>query len=250
MFVGKNWFLNSKTNYIMRLLFKLLVPISLVVLTLFDFSCKKQFNKEKKISFKELYDLYSNASARLNKLKVEKMSYPSEKKLALRIENDTMKSILFTEEEALAIIQPLMDPTVTYLQQNYEMNIYEYLAPGDPNIAIVGSAALRLDALERENRYADTSVIHIFELGGAGLFSGRMNTIMREGEEDWYDCALRSLGIEAAVKMFDSGFSSAAKVTIKKKALRKMVVKIAARTLGIAGAAVAVYEFGDCMDRW
>ena len=67
-------------------------------------------------------------------------------------------------------------------------------------------------------------------------------------DNDWYDCALRSLGIEALIKLFDSGISSAAKSTIKKKALRKMVVKVASRTLGVIGAAIAVYEFGDCMD--
>lgn len=192
---------------------------------------------------------YSKASVKLHELKAEKMTKLNGSNFTFRAQEDTMVSTIFTEEEAQAIIEPLMDPTVTYLQQNYELNIYEYLTPGDPNIAIAGSAALRLDALELENRYADTLAIDVFNLGG-GLISGRINSVMSEGEADWYDCALRSLGIEAAVKMFDSGFSSAAKATIKKKALRKMVTKIATRTLGIVGAAIAVYEFGDCMDWW
>lgn len=78
------------------------------------------------------------------------------------------------------------------------------------------------------------------------------NTMMmaEESGDDWYDCALRSIGIEAAVKFFSDGASSAAKSSIKKKVLRKMVTKIATRTLGVVGAAIAVYEFGDCMDWW
>jgi hypothetical protein len=234
----------------MKFEFRLLVITALMVFSLSTLSCNKQHAEERMYSYKELYNLYSKASIKLHNLETNRLAKLKRGNLGLSAQNDTMVSTIFTEDEAIAIIQPLINPTVAYLQQNYDLNIHEYLAPGDPNIAIAGSAALRLDALELENRYADTSIINVFELNSGGLISGQIISNMADNEEDWYDCALRSLGIEAAVKMFDSGFSSVAKTTIKKKALRKMVTKIATRTLGVIGAAIAIYEYGDCMEWW
>lgn len=59
-------------------------------------------------------------------------------------------------------------------------------------------------------------------------------------EPDYYDCLLRAVGIDAVIELFNG------KVTkeIAKKAIRKVV----GRTMGWVGAAIAVYEFGSCMN--
>ncbi|NCF42202.1 MAG: hypothetical protein GWP32_04835 [Bacteroidetes bacterium] len=57
--------------------------------------------------------------------------------------------------------------------------------------------------------------------------------------QDWYDCLLRSVGIDAVVELFNGKVTK----TIAKKAIRKIV----SRTLGWVGAAIAVYQYGDCM---
>ena len=68
---------------------------------------------------------------------------------------------------------------------------------------------------------------------GLGLFVTNMYA------QDAYDCALRAVGIDAVIELFNGKVTKA----IAKKAIRK----IASRALGWVGAAWAAYEFGDCM---
>lgn len=77
--------------------------------------------------------------------------------------------------------------------------------------------------------YADESYLY-----GVAMVSNPDNS-----EPDLFDCLMRSIGIDAAVEIVNG--------KLKGAALRKAVRKIATRTLGWAGAAWAVYEFGDCM---
>ncbi len=242
-----------------------LVTFSLALLTFLAFSCKKEKIEEEKITFEELNSLYSKAYEKINKIKEERINKTLKRSVMNTYGNDTTISTILTEHEALIILAPLMTPTISYVQQNYDINLNDYFSPTDPNIAIAGGAALRLDALELQNLYVDTTYIEVFPLGGGMLSSTNQNkipkdntfitisnnTIMSGGAyPDFYDCALRAIGIEAVVVLLNNGVSSAAKSRIKKKALRKMVVKIATRTLGVIGAAIAVYELGDCMDWW
>lgn len=62
-------------------------------------------------------------------------------------------------------------------------------------------------------------------------------------DKDLYDCALRSIGIDAVIELAKGGFKKASKALIK-KAIKKVIV----RSLGYIGVAWAVYEFGDCME--
>lgn len=56
---------------------------------------------------------------------------------------------------------------------------------------------------------------------------------------DVYDCLLRAIGIDAVVELFNGKVTK----SIAKKAIRKIV----SRTAGWVGAAIAIYEFSDCM---
>lgn len=66
------------------------------------------------------------------------------------------------------------------------------------------------------------------------------NTYKVGDDPDMYDCLLRAAGIDAVIEIFNGKLSK----QIAKKAIRKIIVKY----VGWIGAAVAIYEFGDCME--
>lgn len=59
-------------------------------------------------------------------------------------------------------------------------------------------------------------------------------------------CVGDALGISLIVETVAGGLNT----KIGKALLKKAIRKVAARTLGWVGAAIFVYEFGDCMDWW
>lgn len=58
-------------------------------------------------------------------------------------------------------------------------------------------------------------------------------------------CALEAIGINAIGELINNGIKN-----MPKSAVKKVLKKVATRYLGYVGAAIAVYEFGDCMDWW
>ena len=58
--------------------------------------------------------------------------------------------------------------------------------------------------------------------------------------QDTFDCLIRSVGIDAVVEFVKVKI-------ITKKAIYKLIRKVAKRALGPIGAAWAIYEFGQCM---
>lgn len=60
------------------------------------------------------------------------------------------------------------------------------------------------------------------------------------------ECAGDALGISSITAVVNQGLHTAA----GKKLLKKAIRKVASRALGWIGAAIFVYEFGDCMDWW
>jgi hypothetical protein len=59
-------------------------------------------------------------------------------------------------------------------------------------------------------------------------------------------CAGEAMGLPAIAVLINEGLSTSAGKALSKKTLRK----VASRALGWAGAAIFVYEFGDCMEWW
>src|SRR6476646_4511763 len=66
-------------------------------------------------------------------------------------------SSFMTESDAMQIVQPLIAPSVAFLQSNYDINIYDYFPPGSPGIAQIGAMAFRLNQFEPEGKSIDTS---------------------------------------------------------------------------------------------
>ncbi len=60
------------------------------------------------------------------------------------------------------------------------------------------------------------------------------------------ECAGDALGVSAIAAVLNEGLSSA----VGKKLLKKAIRRVASRALGWVGAAIFVYEFGDCMGWW
>jgi len=60
------------------------------------------------------------------------------------------------------------------------------------------------------------------------------------------ECAGNAIGFSAIASLVNGGLHTSA----GKKLLKKAIRKVASRALGWVGAAIFVYEFGDCMDWW
>ena len=140
-----------------------------------------------------------------------------------------------TVEKSKEILTPLVKGSKELLK-SYGINESDFLEEfadlNDPRIAFVGLMILSADKKKEKDNLASINYASFFV---ASAYATNMDM-----EPDWYDCMLRSVGIDAVVELFNGKVTKA----IAKKAIRK----IASRTLGWVGAAIAVYEFGDCMD--
>ncbi|MDG1451794.1 MAG: hypothetical protein P8Q33_03325 [Polaribacter sp.] len=103
-----------------------------------------------------------------------------------------------------------------------ENDFKEEFNSNDPRIAILGFALL---TAKRKNNSLAMNLSELF--------------ITNLQAQDIFDCAIRAVGIDAVIELFNGKVTKA----IAKKAIKK----IASRALGWIGAAWAAYEFGDCM---
>lgn len=137
-----------------------------------------------------------------------------------------------TDKEIREILMPMVTGTkellatfdFTETDLSEEFNDLE-----DPRIALIGLAVLA--AKDETNNQTAMNFANIF---GKTVYA-----------QDAYDCLLRSVGIDAVIELVNSKTIGS---RAAKKLMKKAVRKIASRTLGWVGAAVAIYEFGDCMN--
>jgi len=153
--------------------------------------------------------------------KIRRMAEKHNNLLLSRSTNNESKTR--TEEEAKQVLRPLIQGSKELFSAYgiSESDFVEELDSEDPRIAMLGLALLSA----KTNKEVAVNL--------SGLFVSSLYA------QDAYDCALRAVGIEAVVELFNGQVTSA----IAKRAIRK----IASRALGWVGAAWAVYEFGDCM---
>lgn len=146
------------------------------------------------------------------------------------------KSVMKLEKEVKTLLQPMVHETKDLLKW-YDVE-EEYLAeefadPNDPRIALVGLFLLAAESKEKQG-------VALNFAQAFGTFSYAQDTQLSEAKPDWVDCLITAVGIDVAVEFLKGNVTEA----IAKKAIRK----IASRTLGFLGAAIAVYEFGSCMN--
>lgn len=137
------------------------------------------------------------------------------------------------EKEAKEVMLPIVDGTKELLQL-YGIDESDFTEEfediNDPRIAFIGLAIL---AAKDE---ASNQIVINFTC----FFS---QSVYAQG---WYDCALRSVGIDAIIEVVNN---KALGSKAAKKLIKKAIRKVAMRAVGWIGAAIAVYEFGDCM-KW
>ena len=137
------------------------------------------------------------------------------------------------EEEAREVMMPIVAGTKELLAafDFTESDLSEEFEDlEDPRIALIGLAVLAV-----QDQESNQTALNFARMFGQTVYA-----------QDLYDCALRTLGITALTEAFDKGINSSA----GKALLKKVVRKIATKTLGWVGAAWAAYEFGDCMNYW
>lgn len=149
---------------------------------------------------------------------------------------DTTLKNTILEEETRRTLTPLVQGTRDLLRLYNVDERYlkaEFGNPDDPRIVLVG--LMMLVAERKEKREVALNFARAF--GTLGY--AQDETTLSEANKDWVDCIIIAVGIDAAVEFLKGNVTE----TIAKKAIRK----IATRTLGWVGAAIAVYEFGSCM---
>ena len=145
------------------------------------------------------------------------------------------KSVQKLEKEVNTLLQPLVQSTRKLLKRYEVEEEYlnqEFKDPNDPRIALVG-----LFLLAAENKEKQGVALNFAQ--AFGTLSYAQNTELSEAKPDWVNCMIIAVGIDAVVEFLKGNVTEA----IAKKAIKK----IASRTLGFIGAAVALYEFGSCM---
>ena len=108
----------------------------------------------------------------------------------------------------------------------------EFNDPDDPRIVLAGLWLLsfeRQDAMSRNKNRAQFLNFNLLA----------QENSLTEAQPDWMECMLIAVGVDAIVEFVKGNVTEA----IAKKAIRK----IASRTLGWVGVALALYEYGNCM---
>ena len=125
--------------------------------------------------------------------------------------------------------------------------IDEFGSLDNPGIA---EAGLAIAQIENQANYG-VELIEITEENprGESLLTGEdyieSPTDVIHERSQTFDCAMQAIGITAVGELISNGLKS-----MTKSAVKKVLKKVATRYLGWVGAAIAVYEFGDCMEWW
>ncbi len=153
------------------------------------------------------------------------------KKTTFELNNVTLKQNYFSknqQKDSLQLTKKIIEPLIEASKELFsiygvnENDFKEEFNSNDPRIAILGFALL---TAKRKNNSLAMNLSELF--------------ITNLHAQDTFDCAIRAVGIDAVIELFNGKVTKA----IAKKAIKK----IASRTLGWIGAAWAAYEFGDCM---
>ena len=105
--------------------------------------------------------------------------------------------------------------------------------PADPRMVLIG-----VWIAEAERRGLVAQQTHQAQRADLGFFM-QENTL-DDDKPDWMECMIIAVGVDAIIEFVKGNVTEA----IAKKAIRK----IASRTLGWVGVALALYEYGNCME--
>lgn len=142
-------------------------------------------------------------------------------------------------QEAQTSLQPTLIEAKNYLYAKglTDLDIQNLLAADAEGPAMSESDLIPLvmQLIAEEQNQGLTTNIDYLSLFGTSAHASQIG-----------ECAGDALGISAIAAVVNEGLHTSAGKALLKKALRK----VASRALGWVGAAIFVYEFGDCMDWW
>lgn len=146
-------------------------------------------------------------------------------------------------DDIVEIVDPLILSSIS-VARSYGITDAEIIAEfgslTNPDIAGLGMAVSRMEELANEGYtitgFDDTD----FVTAGHVAYTFFGNAAYARTE--FYDCALKAVGITAIVDLIEGGIKK-----LGKKGAMKVLKKVASKYLGWVGAAYAIYEFADCM---
>ncbi|MEY4835262.1 MAG: hypothetical protein RI980_1377 [Bacteroidota bacterium] len=110
---------------------------------------------------------------------------------------------------------------------------------------ILGALAISGVTLQASNGIELIDPVDNTSLYSGNPFLAPANKSTNTIQSDTFDCLLMAVGVTAIQEFLQNGING-----MPKSAVRKLLKKVATKYLGAIGAAVAVYEFGDCMEWW
>lgn len=113
-----------------------------------------------------------------------------------------------------------------------------------------GFTEKELDDLKKEISKEDIAVAGIF----FSDFYAKRNSVEGTRSGEIQDCLLHALGADLVYSLMEElgdvsweGFKRVLKSPAGKKIVKKTFLKVASRSLGVVGTAIAVFDFVDCM---
>lgn len=199
--------------------------LTLLIVGAIIYSCSNEIELDSFVNYNQIEQIYqkngkgnTNGNSRLSEDDpsndpIESIEYQDVEII------ESIESNNLDESEAMQLLSPHLNNSLTFFYNrgfSQAELINEFGSLDNPNIVAAADGLRKIEAVHPDNN-----------------ISNRM-------EPDYYDCLLRAVGIDAVIELFNG------KVTkeIAKKAIRKVV----GRTMGWVGAAIAVYEFGSCMN--
>jgi hypothetical protein len=141
-----------------------------------------------------------------------------------------------SRQQIQSILEPVIHQSVELLKTYGVSDAFlekELGNANDPRLVLIG-------ALIAQAERAGVKAHHTYQAQLADFAFFFQEITQTEDKPDWMECMLVAVGVDAIIEFAKGNVTEA----IAKKAIRK----IASRTLGWVGVALALYEYGNCME--
>ena len=224
---------------------KTVIALSIIIGGLVFYSCKKteeinaedNHRKEAVLTFENSIKSKSSEVAALTKSVFASKNQFSKKNRSLISESEQEKQESQAKESLLSLLE---DSKKLLLEYGIDDKILKEQFGDENNPAIInlGMYILYINKQDSKQTLSEAGFNHFFSFS---TFADNNSSKDKDNESSIVDCAMEALGVPSELIL-----GGAKNLTTK--AILKAAKKLATRTVGWLGAAVAVYEFGDCMN--
>lgn len=226
---------------------KTVIALSIIIGGLVFYSCKKteeinaedNHRKEAVLTFENSIKSKSSEVAALTKSVFASKNQFSKKNRSLISESEQEKQESQAKESLLSLLE---DSKKLLLEYGIDDKFLKEQFGDENNPAIInlGMYILYINKQDSKQTLSEAGFNHFFSFS---TFADNNSSKDKDKENTIVDCAMEALGVP-------SGLILGSAKNLTTKAILKAAKKLATRTVGWLGAAVAVYEFGDCMNYW